>query len=139
MSFEEKNAWIYAVVAIGGYVGYLAAILARVGGGTLSEVAYVGPMLVAIGAAMVATVVGHIVVAALWPQEAGKKDQRDKEIDRRGEYVGGVVLGVGVLVPFGLAMADVEQFWIANAIYLAFVLSALCGTTVKLVAYRRGF
>jgi len=43
------------------------------------------------------------------------------------------------MVPFGLVMAEFEYFWIANAMYAAFVLSALCGTTVKIVAYRRGF
>ena len=54
------------------------------------------------------------------------------------EYVGGIVLAVGMLVPFGLAMAEFEYFWIANAIYLAFVVSALTASVVKIVAYRRG-
>ena len=35
-------------------------------------------------------------------------------------------------------MAKVEQFWIANALYLAFVLAALASAVVKIVAYRRG-
>jgi hypothetical protein len=43
-----------------------------------------------------------------------------------------------MLVPFGLAMAEGDHFWIANAIYLAFVLSALTASVVKIVAYRRG-
>lgn len=138
MSFDEKNAWVYAVIAVGGYAGYLATILGRAQGVPFSAVAYVVPMLVAIGAAITASIVGHIVIAAVWPKDAGRTDQRDKEIHRFGEYIGGIVLAVGVLVPFALTMAEVDHFWIANAIYLAFVLSALCGTTVKLVAYRRG-
>jgi hypothetical protein len=35
-------------------------------------------------------------------------------------------------------MAEADHFWIANAIYAAFVLSALVSTPLKLVAYRRG-
>ena len=67
-----------------------------------------------------------------------RKDVRDREIGRFGEYVGGIFLGVGMLVPFGLTLAEVEYFWIGNAIYLTFAFSALVGTVVKLVAYRRG-
>jgi NADPH:quinone reductase-like Zn-dependent oxidoreductase len=36
-------------------------------------------------------------------------------------------------------MAEFDHFWIANAVYLAFVLSALLGSTAKVIAYRRGF
>ncbi|NEA58762.1 hypothetical protein G3I60_32550 [Streptomyces sp. SID13666] len=139
MSYDEKNAWVYALVAIGGYAGYLVVILGRAQGVPLTSVAYVMPMILAISAATAASIVGHIVIAAARPKEAGRTDQRDKEIHRHGEYVGGMVLAVSVIVPLGLAMAEIDYFWIANAIYLAFVLSALCGTAVKLVTYRRGF
>ena len=37
-----------------------------------------------------------------------------------------------------LTLAEFEYFWIANAMYLVFVLSALVGAAVKLIAYRRG-
>ena len=36
-------------------------------------------------------------------------------------------------------MAEVGHFWIANAVYLCFVLSAVLGSVAKIVAYRRGF
>jgi hypothetical protein len=38
-----------------------------------------------------------------------------------------------------MAMAEWDHFWIANVIYLAFVLSAILGSVAKIVAYRRGF
>ena len=66
-------------------------------------------------------------------------DVRDRDIGRFGEYFAGTVLGVGMAVPFVLTLAEFDYFWIANAMYLAFVLSALVGAAVKLVAYRRGF
>jgi hypothetical protein len=37
-----------------------------------------------------------------------------------------------------MAMARWDQFWIANVLYLGFVLSAVGGSVMKLVAYRRG-
>ena len=43
-----------------------------------------------------------------------------------------------MVVPFVLTLAEFEYFWIANAMYLVFVLSALVGAAVKLIAYRRG-
>ena len=39
----------------------------------------------------------------------------------------------------GMSMAELNHFWIANAIYLAFGLSSLLGSAAKIVAYRRGF
>jgi len=139
MSFEEKNVWIYAVVTVGAFGAYLVTILGRAQGTPLTEVPYVGAMLWTIGAAIAASIVGRIVVAVAWPKDADKKDQRDKEINRFGEYVGQSFVVIGAVAALGLSMAEVDHFWIANAVYLAFVLSALLGSTAKLVAYRRGF
>ena len=52
---------------------------------------------------------------------------RDRDIGRFGEYFAGTVLGVGMVVPFVLTLAEFDYFWIANAMYLAFVLSASSG------------
>jgi len=139
MSFEEKNVWIYAMVTVGAFGAYLVTILGRAQGTPLTEVPYVGAMLWTIGAAIAASIVGRIVVAVAWPKDADKKDQRDKEINRFGEYVGQSFVVIGAVAALGLSMAEVDHFWIANAVYLAFVLSALLGSTAKLVAYRRGF
>ena len=38
-----------------------------------------------------------------------------------------------------MAMAEWDYFWIANVIYLCFVLSAILGSIAKIVAYRQGF
>jgi hypothetical protein len=43
------------------------------------------------------------------------------------------------LLPLGLAMAEVDFFWIANSIYLASIVSGVVSSVVKIVAYRRGF
>jgi hypothetical protein len=139
MSIEEKRSWIYAVVAVGVPVVYFATVLGQVPGTDVAQIAYVRPMLTAIGVAIGLNIVAKIVAAIASPKEADKKDERDKQINRFGEYVGFYVMSICALVPLGLAMAEVEQFWIANALYLAFVLAALASSIVKIVGYRRGF
>ena len=37
-----------------------------------------------------------------------------------------------------MAMARWDYFWIANVLYLGFVLWAIAGSVLKLIAYRRG-
>ena len=37
-----------------------------------------------------------------------------------------------------LGRVQTDYFWIANAIYLGFVLWAVVGSAIRLVAYRRG-
>ena len=72
------------------------------------------------------------------PREAGKKDQRDREIYRFGEYIGQSFVVIGGVAALLMAMAEWDHFWIANVIYLAFVLSAILGSVAKIVAYRPG-
>jgi hypothetical protein len=139
MSFEEKGTWLYAVVGVVLPVIYFATILGQVRSVAVPEIDYQGQLLWVVGAAIVLSIVGMIGIGIMSPSDAGKADQRDKEINRFGEYIGGIVLAVGMIVPFGLAMAEAQHFWIANAMYLAFVVGTLSGTFVKLVAYRRGF
>jgi hypothetical protein len=139
VSFEEKGAWLYAVLAITLPAIYFATIVGQLQTVAVTEIEYQGPLLAAVGAAIVLAIVGMIGIGIASPTEAGKSDQRDKEINRLGEYVGGTTLGIGMVVPFGLAMAEFPHFWIANAMYLTFCVAALVGTAVKIVVYRRGF
>jgi hypothetical protein len=139
MSSEEKHSWIYVVVGVLVPLVYFATVLSKVPGSDVATIGYVWPMLTAIGVGIGASIVLSIMAAIISPREAGKTDVRDKEINRRGEYVGFYVMSIAAIVPLGLAMAEAEQFWIANALYLAFVLAALASAVVKIVAYRRGF
>lgn len=139
MSFEEKGTWAYTIVVLIVSGVYFASVLGHVGEVPVSEIEYVRPMITAIIATIVATIVGYIVVAISAPSEADKKDERDKNINRFGQSVGYSMLGLLNLLPLGLAMAEFEQFWIANAIFLAGVVAGTITSIVKIVAYRRGF
>ena len=139
MSFEEKSAWVMGVVAAASYSVYVAVILGLAGTRPVTEVAYVAPLLWTVGASIAVSIALHAVLGISSPQDAGKKDQRDTEIYRFGEYIGQSFVVIGGVSALLMAMAELDYFWIANVIYLAFVLSAILGSVAKIVAYRRGF
>jgi hypothetical protein len=139
MSFREKNTWAYLVIAVLGYAAYVAVVLSRLDGGPLTEVAYVGPLLAAVGGAVTAGIVAGIVLGAAARGERAVQDERERQIDRLGEHVGQGFLVLGGVGGLALALADADSFWIANVLYLGFVLSAVLSATARLVAFRRGF
>ena len=138
MSYEEKGAWVYLVASVVTYAVYLVIVLRRLADTPVSEVAYISTMLWAIGISVAASIIGRIAVEIAKPSENYKIDVRDREINRFGEYAGGAVLAIAMLAPFALTLAEMDYFWIANAMYAAYTLSALVGSSVKLIAYRRG-
>ena len=139
MSYEEKGTWVYLAVAVAGYAVYLSLVLPQLASGVAAEeVDYVTPMLWTIGGAIVAAIVGRILVEIVFPSESTKGDVRDREIDRLGTRVGGSFVVIGALGALVLSMLEADWFWIANVIYLCFVLSALLESITRLVAYRRG-
>ncbi|HEU0180999.1 MAG TPA: hypothetical protein VFR16_02330 [Agromyces mariniharenae] len=139
MSYEEKGTWLYLVVAVVGYTVYLSLVLPQLAAGVpVEDVDYVPIMLWTIGGAIVVTIVLRILVEIVFPSESTKGDVRDKEIDRLGTRVGSSFVVIGALGALVLAMLEADWFWIANVIYLCFVLSALLESVTRLVAYRRG-
>ncbi|MGA5424680.1 hypothetical protein [Streptomyces lavendulocolor] len=97
---------------------------------------YAATLLRSVGAAITAAIALNILAAVASPREANKKDQRDREINRLGEYAGQSFLVVGGVAVLALSMAEADHFWIANTIYLAFVLSAALGSVAKIAACR---
>lgn len=138
MTSEEKSVWIMGVVAVATYGIYLSTILS-LADGPIYEVAYAWPMAWTIIGAIVASIILHILVAVIWPRDAGKKDTRDKEISRFGDIVGSGFISAGAVAAMIMAMLEWDLFWIANVIYLGFMLSAVVATVAKVVAYRGGF
>ncbi|MDY7527134.1 MULTISPECIES: hypothetical protein [Cryobacterium] len=138
MSALEKRAWIRLGTAIAAYATYLGFILIREDGIPLPEVPYVPALLWTIGGAIVVSIVLDILVSILSPRDAGQADQRDREIARFGDTVGQSFVVIGGVAALLMALLQLPYFWIANAVYLAFVLSAVLGGIARLVAYRRG-
>ncbi|MET8002715.1 hypothetical protein [Nonomuraea glycinis] len=133
MSYEEKRAWVYAVIAAVVPAVYAVIVFGQPAGA--AEVSYVRPLIIAVGAGILA----NVVAGTLLPRGADRRDERDVGIFRYGTQAGYFVLAAGAAGALLLTLAGFAHFWIANALYLAFVLDALVSSIVKIVAYRRGF
>jgi ABC-type molybdate transport system permease subunit len=138
MTLEQRRAWIRLVVAVVGYGVYLVVVLGRADGRPLAEVAYAAPLLWTVGAAIVAAIVAEIGFGIVNPRASLLKDDRDREIGRLGDQAGQPFVVIGAVAAMLMAMADWTPFWIANVIYLGFVLSAVVGGVAKVVVYRGG-
>jgi hypothetical protein len=158
MSFEEKFTWVSTAVSALVAGAYFTFVWGRIGTMPVAEIAYQRPLLIAVGSLIVLTIVGAIITAIITAIGAavnakitgegtiedavgdiGRKDERDEDINRRGELIGYYVSSAGMVGVMALAMLRYDQFWIANALYLSFVVGAVVSAGAKLVAYRRGF
>ena len=139
MSFQEKSSWVMLVTVALVYGAYFAIVASEVDPADVADVNYQPLMLVTVVVLVIVAIIAHAVIAAANPREADASDERDKEINRYGEYIGGYALAVGTLVGLGLAMAEAEPFWIANVLLLGLVVSELVAGVTKVVLYRRGF
>jgi hypothetical protein len=139
VTFKEKGVWIYGILSAVVPFAYLAWIVDQSRTTAVAEIGYQVPMVVAVAAVVVLFIVFTIAATIASPEGAGKKDQRDTEIDRHGELIGYYVISVGVMAALVLAMVRADQFWIANSMYLVGTVAALVSSVVKIMAYRRGF
>jgi hypothetical protein len=142
MSFGEKRWWTYAAVVVVVPAIYFAVVLGQLGRTPVKDIDFQAPLLAAIAVGVGLGVVTQILLRIggriTSPTRGPEIDQRDRDINRLGEYVGGVVLAIGMVAPFGLALLRAESFWIANAMYVAFSVAAFAASVVKLVLYRHG-
>ncbi|MFF0312675.1 hypothetical protein ACFYSC_35070 [Streptosporangium sp. NPDC004379] len=137
MTHVEKRAWIRLVVAVLGYTAYVVAVLRGAGGEPLPDVPYTAALLWTVGGAIVVSIVAEIGMAIVNPRASRVVDVRDRQIGRLGEYTGQAFVVIGALAAMLMSMAGWDHFWIANAVYLCFVLSAVLGGITKIVVYRR--
>ena len=61
MPFEEKITWVNAVVTVVVPIAYFAIVLGRLGDSSAADIAYQKPLLIAIGASIVLTIIGAIL------------------------------------------------------------------------------
>jgi hypothetical protein len=138
MSYEEKGIWVYLVTSAAGYLVYLAIIAGRVASTPVTAVSYVPVLLWTAGSAILASVIGRTLVETARPSDSRRTDVRDREIARSGEFSSRWFVVAGAAAGLAMALAQWDYFWIANVIYLGFVLWAVAGSALKLAAYRRG-
>jgi hypothetical protein len=138
VSYEEKGTWVYLVTSAVAYAVYVAIVLGQALRMPVTHVSYVPVLLWTAGASIVASTVLRTLVETASPSDSRRGDVRDKEISRFGEHASRWFVVAGAAAGLAMAMARWDYFWIANVIYLGFVLWAVAGSAVKLAAYRRG-
>lgn len=139
MTHEEKRAWIRLVVAVVAYAAYVIIIAGRADGRPLPGVPYAATLLWTVGGAIAGSIVAEIIIGTVTPRATRAKDVRDREIGRLGDHTGQSFVIIGAVAAMLMAMGEWDPFWIANVVYLCFVLSAILGSVTKVIAYRRSF
>jgi hypothetical protein len=138
MTYDEKTTWAQLLVAVGITVTYLVILLGKADGGPLVEVPYQSTMLWMIGIGIVASILLSILFSILSGERQFRSDARDREISAFGTRMGQAWIVIGALAAMLMAMAEWDWFWIANTVFLCFLLSAMFEGVAKVVAYRRG-
>jgi len=139
MTLEERRSWLFLIVAAVAYGVYLTTVLTGAASAPLVDVDYAPAMLISIAAAIVVGILGNVTLGALTPRSEQARDVRDRDIARLGDRVGQAFVVIGALVALLLAVVEAPHLYIANAVYLCFVLSAVLGSVTRAVVYRRGF
>lgn len=138
MSFEEKSNLLMLTAVIVVYGWYTVAIVAATADTPITEIAYQPLMIVVVIPLVAIAIIGHAVIAALKPSEAGQHDERDRVINMRAERIGGYVVGSATFTALVVTMLDLDNFWIAQVLLAGLVLSEIVEGTWRAVLYRRG-
>jgi len=142
MVYVERNTWATLIASVVSTTVYVVIILGRMATTPIAEIDWVTPLLWTLGVSIVGAIVLSIVLGIVSGMrdrdEDGRTDQRDRDISRLGDRVGQALLIAGALGALVLCMFEADWFWIGNAIFFGFALSAVLGSIVRVVAYRRG-
>jgi len=142
MVYHERAAWAGLVASVLTLAFYITAVLLQADGGDLTSVDWFPLMLWTIGGGIIVT----IVVTIVWGIFAGIRDRdaaiagdiRDRDINRLGGRVESGFLTIAGLAVIVLCAVGAHVFWIANAMFLGFAVSAFVGGIARVIAYRRG-
>jgi hypothetical protein len=138
MSYEEKGVWTQLFTIAGAYVAYLAIVVPRLAHTPAAQINYIVPLLATTLAALVVATVVRSALEVARPSDSGGADVRDRDIRRFGEHVSRWCIVGGAAAGLIGAGAHWDYFWIANVIWLGFVLWAVVDSVSRLVAYHRG-
>jgi hypothetical protein len=135
--YEEKRAWIMALVSVVTYAAYLVVVLGRLGDASVTDVSYASLLLWTVGISIGVQILLAIVVGGT-SEGARQKDSRDREIHQFSQYVAQGFIVIGGVAALLLALGEADHFWIANALYLGFTLSGVVSSVAKIITYRTG-
>lgn len=142
MGYAERNVWSGLVASVVAVAVYAVIVLPQLSTTPVDDIAWQWPLLWS----LVGGLAGAIVLSVLWgiaagmrdPHERAQTDVRDVDIERMGSRVGYAFTAIGGVGALVLSMLEAHWFWIGNALFVGFFLSAFVGGVAQLIAYRRG-
>jgi len=142
MGHAERNVWAGLVASTAAVAVYAIIVLPQLGTTPIDEVQWQWPLLWSllggIVGAILLSIVAGIAAGMRDPRERSQTDVRDVDIERMGSRVGYAFTAIGGVGALVLSMLEVHWFWIGNALFLGFFLSAFVGGVAQVIAYRRG-
>ena len=142
MAHGERNSWTALIASAIAMVVYLAIVAPQVGVRPVGEIDWVWPMLWTIVGGLTVSILASIAwglaVHRADPDAGHREDVRDRDISRLGDRVGQAFLTLGLVAVLILCATRTEWFWIANAAYLGFALSAIADVVTRVIVYRGG-
>lgn len=138
MTFHEKSAVTMTTLLAVVFGGYFVLVVGVVAHSPGREPAYTALALLASAVLAILAAVTHVILALAFWSQANAYDERDRFVVLRSERIAGYVLAAGVFTGIGLAMVQVDRFWIAQALIAALVLAEITDGIIKVVLYRRG-
>ena len=143
MGYMEKLNLSALVGTIAIYAWYASRVVPQLGNVPVEEISYKWAMGSAVVAGVVLTIMLAIVLAIFSAKELEKAeemgDERDREIELRGDAWSGYGMSVVTVGALIMILMDLPMFWVANALFTGGMLAALLSCLVKFVFYRRGF
>ncbi len=139
MTTEEKNHWAYAFAAFATAAVYFTWLAIQAGSQPVGDIDYRTALLWTIGASMIIHAIGTSVVRSSAPRGTHAADPRDRDINRRGDALSFYIFSGLAAIPLILGLLELDMFWIVNALFAAFALTAIISVLLKAVLYRKGF
>jgi hypothetical protein len=139
MPFHEKSAWVMAVTMVAGGGAYFWTIASL-----SAELGHLAPpilrtVLVFTVVIIVLAIVGHILIAALSPQDAdAASDERERKIAGKAAHLSGYVLGVGAIGALALYLFTYDGNLMFYIVFGSLILSQLAESAVRILLHRKG-
>jgi hypothetical protein len=136
VSRDEAYNWVFVLTSLISTLVYLGILIPGMIGTPISDVSYVAPFLWVLGSALVVGFGAVVVIRAAWPKESRFRDERDKEIDLIGQYVGSSMVTIGGMAALTLSIVDADRFWVSNSLIVGFLFAAVFSSFSRAAAYR---
>jgi hypothetical protein len=137
MTVTERYQWAYGIaVALtsGAYFVWLGIQLSDT---AATDIDYVSPLLWTLLASFIVHTFGRGFAAHASRGDL-TADGRDREVGRRADALSFFVFSILVAGAMALGLFGLDAFWITNALFLAFSLTAVFNVVAKAYYYRRG-